>query len=51
MTIETCLLHLAALGVFCATPPNTSQFLIIADSARHEPKKSGGTVADDLAAS
>ena len=51
MTIEAFLLHLAALGVFSTTPPNTSQFLIIANSARHGPKKSGGTVADDLAAS
>ena len=32
---ETCLLYLAALGVFFATPPDTSRLLIIANSARH----------------
>ena len=34
MTIETYLLYLAALAIFFATPPDTSQLLIIANSAR-----------------
>ena len=51
MTIETYLLHLVALGVFFATPPDTSQVLIIANSARHGLKKSDWTIAGDLTAS
>ena len=51
MTIETCLLHLATLGVFFATPPDTSQLLIIANSARRGLKKSGWTIAGALTAS
>ena len=39
MTIETYLLYLAALAVFFATPPDTSQLLVIANSARHGLKK------------
>ena len=50
MTIETYLLYLAALGVFFATPPDTSQLLIIANSTRHGVKKSGWTIAGDLTA-
>ena len=50
MTIETYLLYLAALGIFFATPPDTSQLLIIANSARHGLKKSGWTIAGDLTA-
>ena len=50
MTIETYLLHLAALAVFFATPRDTSQLLIIANSARHGLKKSDWTIAGDLAA-
>jgi threonine/homoserine/homoserine lactone efflux protein len=51
MTINTCLLHLAALRVFFATPPDTGQLPIIANSARHGLKKSGWTIAGDLTAS
>ena len=51
MTIETYLRYPAALGVFFATPPDTSQLLIIANSARHGLKRSGGTIARDLTAS
>ena len=51
MTIETCLLCLATLGVFFAAPADTSQLLIFANSARHGLKKSGGTIARDLTAS
>ena len=50
MTIETYLLYLAALGVFFATPPDTSQLLIMANSVRHGLKKSGWTIAGDLTA-
>ena len=50
MAIETYLLYLAALGVFFATPPDTSQLLIIANSARHGLKKSRWTIAGDLTA-
>ena len=50
MTIETYLLYLAALGVFFATPPDTSQLLIIANSARHGLKRSVWTIAGDLSA-
>ena len=50
MTIETYLLYLAALGVFFATPPDTSQLLVIANSARHGLKRSGWTIAGDLSA-
>ena len=50
MTVETYLLYLAALAVFFATPPDTSQLLIIANSARHGLKKSGWTIVGDLTA-
>ena len=50
MSMETYLLYLAALGVFFATPPHTSQLLVIANSARHGLKKSGWTIAGDLTA-
>lgn len=48
--IETYLLYLAALGVFFATPPDTSQLLVIANSARHGLKNSCWTIAGDLTA-
>ena len=44
------LLYLAALGVFFATPPDTSQPLAIANSARDGLKRSGWTIAGDLRA-
>lgn len=50
MTIETYLLYLVALAVFFATPPDTSQLLIIANSARHGLKRSAWTIAGDLTA-
>ena len=50
MTVDTYLLYLAALAVFFATPPDTSQLLIIANSARHGLRKSGWTIAGDLSA-
>ncbi|MCY4591131.1 MAG: LysE family translocator [Alphaproteobacteria bacterium] len=50
MSIETYLLYLTALGVFFATPPDTSQLLVVANSARHGLMKSGWTIAGDLTA-
>ncbi len=50
MTIDTYLLYLAALAVFFATPPDTSQLLIISNSVRHGLRRSGWTIAGDLSA-
>lgn len=50
MTAETYLLYLAALGVFFATPPDTSQLLVVANSARLGLRKTGWTIAGDLSA-
>ena len=50
MTAETYLLYLAALAVFFATPPDTSQLLVIANSARHGLRRTGWTIAGDLSA-
>ena len=50
MAIETYLLYLAAIGVVFATLPDTSQLLVIANSARHGLKKCGWTIAGDLTA-
>ncbi|MEM9011144.1 MAG: LysE family translocator [Pseudomonadota bacterium] len=50
MSIETYLLYLAALAAFFATPPDTSQLLIISNSLRHGLRRSLWTVAGDLTA-
>ena len=50
MTIETYLSYLVVVLVFFATPPDTSQLLIISNSLRHGVKKSMATVAGDLTA-
>ena len=50
MYTETYLLYLAALAVFFATPPDTSQLLIIANSVRFGLRRSMWTVAGDLTA-
>ncbi|MCY3669745.1 MAG: LysE family translocator [Alphaproteobacteria bacterium] len=50
MTAETYLLYLATLAVFFATPPGTSQLLVIANSARHGLRRTGWTIAGDLSA-
>jgi threonine/homoserine/homoserine lactone efflux protein len=50
MSLETYLLYLGALGVFFATPPDTSQFLIMSNSVRHGLRASLATVAGDLSA-
>ncbi|MGR3615519.1 MAG: LysE family translocator [Paracoccaceae bacterium] len=50
MAMETYLLYLAAVAVFFATPPDTSQLLVISNSARHGLNKSVFTIAGDLTA-
>jgi homoserine/homoserine lactone efflux protein len=50
MSIESYLLYLAAVGVFFATPPDTSQLLIISNSIRYGLKRSKWTIAGDLSA-
>lgn len=50
MPIETYLIYLAAVAVFFATPPDTSQLLIISNSIRHGLRRSVYTIAGDLTA-
>ncbi|MEM1386493.1 MAG: LysE family transporter, partial [Pseudomonadota bacterium] len=50
MPLETYLIYLAAIAVFFATPPDTSQLLVIANSARHGLRKSVWTIFGDLTA-
>lgn len=50
MTLETYLLYLGVLAAFFATPPDTSQLLIISNSLRHGLRRSLATVAGDLSA-
>lgn len=50
MPMETYLIYLAAVAVFFATPPDTSQLLIISNSVRHGLKRSAFTIAGDLTA-
>lgn len=50
MPLETYLIYLAAVAVFFATPPDTSQLLIISNSVRHGLKRSAFTIAGDLTA-
>ena len=50
MTAETYLLYLGVLAVFFATPPDTSQLLIISNSLRYGLRRSLATVAGDLSA-
>ncbi|WP_250161463.1 LysE family translocator [Pseudosulfitobacter pseudonitzschiae] len=44
------LVYLAAVAVFFATPPDTSQLLIISNSVRHGLRRSVYTIAGDLTA-
>jgi homoserine/homoserine lactone efflux protein len=44
------MLYLAAVAVFFATPPDTSQLLIISNSIKHGLKRSSFTIAGDLSA-
>ncbi|MEP2030649.1 MAG: LysE family translocator [Paracoccaceae bacterium] len=50
MALETYFIYLAAVAVFFATPPDTSQLLIISNSVRHGIRQSAFTIAGDLAA-
>lgn len=50
MPFDTYLIYLAAVAVFFATPPDTSQLLIISNSIRHGLRKSLCTIAGDLTA-
>ena len=50
MPMETYLIYLAAVAVFFATPPDTSQLLIISNSVRHGLRRSVFTIAGDLTA-
>ena len=50
MLLETYLLYLAAVAVFFASPPDTSQLLIISNSLRHGIGRSAYTIAGDLTA-
>ncbi len=50
MTIETYMIYLMAVAVFFATPPDTSQLLIISNSVRHGLRRSAYTIAGDLTA-
>ena len=50
MAFETYLIYLAAVAVFFATPPDTSQLLIISNSVRYRLRKSVFRIAGDLSA-
>jgi len=50
MPMETYLIYLAAVAVFFATPPDTSQLLIISNSVRHGLRRSAYTIVGDLTA-
>lgn len=50
MSPETYLIYLGVLAAFFATPPDTSQLLIISNSLRHGLRRSLATVAGDLTA-
>ncbi|APX14157.1 LysE family translocator [Tateyamaria omphalii] len=50
MTTEVYLVYLAAVAVFFATPPDTSQLLIIANSMKHGLRRSLWVIAGDLSA-
>lgn len=50
MTIETYLLYLAAVAVFFATPPDTSQLLIVSNAMKHGLRRSVWVISGDLSA-
>jgi len=50
MLLETYLIYLTAVAIFFATPPDTSQLLIISNSIRHGLRRSLLTIAGDLSA-
>ena len=50
MTVETYLIYLAAVAVFFATPPDTSQLLIVSNAMKHGLRRSLWVIAGDLSA-
>lgn len=50
MPIDQYLLYLIAVAVFFATPPDTSQLLVISNSIRYGLKRSKWTIVGDLSA-
>ena len=48
--METYLIYLAAVAAFFATPPDTSQLLIMSNSMQHGIKRAGWTIFGDLSA-
>lgn len=50
MSWESYSLYLAAIAVFFATPPDTSQLLMVSNSLRHGVRRSLATVCGDLTA-
>lgn len=50
MTVETYVAYLLAVAAFFATPPDTSQLLIISNSINHGLNRSINTIAGDLLA-
>lgn len=50
MNLETYLIYLGVLAAFFATPPDTSQLLIMSNSLRHGLRRSLATIAGDLSA-
>lgn len=50
MNLETYITYLSVLLIFFATPPDTSQLLIMSNSLRHGIRRSLATVAGDLSA-
>lgn len=50
MTGETYLLYLAAVAIFFATPPDTSQLLIISNAMKHGLRRSLWVITGDLSA-
>lgn len=50
MSLETYLLYLAAVAVFFATPPDTSQLLIVSNAMKHGLRRSLWVICGDLSA-
>lgn len=50
MTYENYLIYLAALVAFFATPPDTSQLLVVSNSISYGLRRSGWTILGDLTA-
>lgn len=50
MTVESYLLYLGVVAAFFATPPDTSQLLVISHSLRHGLRRSTAVIAGDLSA-